>query len=86
MVFFTAVFGYLFAAFVALPILGILMSIKVIRIRKKSRKLTHSKLTKQNNKTSGLDIKLLISQICVSNFAIIFNIPCAFVFLIFPCN
>ena len=76
LVYFVASFLYYFGSFVLIPLIGLIMIVKVIKIRKDSRKLIAiaNKLnsTKNNNKS---DIRFLISQILASLFAIIFNLP-----------
>lgn len=76
LVFVLALFLYFLGSFILLPIIGLIMAIKVIKIRKNSRKLICSS-TRQNSTKNIIisDIKLLISQILVSNFGIAFNIP-----------
>lgn len=65
---------YYVSSFLLLPTFGILMSIKVISIRRASRRLTkksHCNLSKERSE----DIRVAISQIIVSIFALIFNLP-----------
>ena len=76
-IFLFALFLYFLSAFVLLPISGLIMAIKVIRIRKNSRKLIGHYKRQSNPKIT--DIRLLVSQILVSNFAVIFNLPMAII-------
>lgn len=87
------ILGYLFASLIALPILGIIMAIQVLKIRINSRKLgirinsrrlIASGNLKQKHNLNAIDIKLLISQIFASSFAIFFNMPFAIANLLYP--
>lgn len=73
---------YFFGSFVLLPLIGVIMGIKLIKIKQNSRKLTGLSIRLSATKLSSkyrvmTDIRLLISQILVSNFAVIFNLPMA---------
>ena len=75
-VFLFALFLYFLGSFVLLPLVGLIMIIRVIKIRKDSRKLISS--ANKQNSTKNIkkaDIRLLISQILVSSFAMSFNFP-----------
>lgn len=76
-IFLFALFLYFLSSFVLLPISGLTMAIKVIRIRENSRKLIRD--YNKQNRPKMTDIRLLISQILVSNFAVIFNLPMAII-------
>ena len=69
---------YFFGSFVFLPIIGFIMAIKVIKIRATSRKLTrHANRKSSSKKILVSDVKIMMSQIFVSNMAIIFQLPMA---------
>ena len=75
-VFFVALFLYFLGSYVLLPVIGLIMTIKVIKIRKDSRKLIAIVKTQNSKKKiNRADIRLLISQILVSFFSITFNLP-----------
>lgn len=82
--FYFDIFIYIFGAFIVLPILGIMMVKKVVEIHIDSNKLKNLKI--KSNKSNIIDRKLVISHICVSNFAILFNLPFLFGLLLYPGN
>ena len=78
-IFIIALFLYFLSSFVLLPISGLIMAIKVVKIKKNSRKLIRQSNKQNHRNKQTRDIKILISQIIISNFAVIFNLPMAII-------
>ena len=77
-IFLFALFLYFLASIVLLPVIGLTMTIKLMQIKNNSRKLRGCVNNKGLSKGfTATDIRMLFSQIFVSNFAVIFNLPMA---------